>query len=80
MYILFHPQWYLSYVSGRRVHPNEQQIAQSMGTAFQESDQYIQHLAKGKLDGYLDSLWRADKIHERESAEYLVYWSKRLGQ
>lgn len=41
---------------------NKEQMATSMATAFKPFKQYLEYLARGQLDGYLDSNSRNDKV------------------
>src|SRR5258708_3624303 len=41
---------------------NKEPMATSMATAFKPFKQYLEYLAQGKLDGYLDSNSRNDKV------------------
>ena len=44
------------------LHLTKQQIGASMATAFEPFREYIEQLAQGKLDGYLNSNRREDKV------------------
>ena len=40
----------------------EEETEEKMAVAFKPFEEYIKHLATGKLDGYLDSTRREDKV------------------